>query len=242
MAIVIRCPNCSRKLRVGDDLVGKSVQCPGCKNVFQAAPEETPAPTRDPEPAGDLDVFGDDAGEPKAKSKSKANPPAERDLFDDVDVEGETRKSSRRQRFEDEDAGEERPSRRRRRETDEEDLDDRPSRRRGREKPGQVTAAGIMQLIGGILAIMVFLGLGAGSTGLCCLWPGTYYSLVVGIMAIIGGSRLLGEKAYQSPPPRGAAIMQIINIINFDITNLALGIISLVMLNSAESKRYFREE
>jgi hypothetical protein len=61
-------------------------------------------------------------------------------------------------------------------------------------------------------------------------------------MAIIGGSRLLGEKAYQSPPPRGAAIMQIINIINFDITNLALGIISLVMLNSAESKRYFREE
>src|SRR5262245_6951881 len=62
MANVINCPNCSRALRVPDDLLGQSVQCPSCQTTFTAnlpessrpsgraaprdEPEEEPAPRR----------------------------------------------------------------------------------------------------------------------------------------------------------------------------------------------------
>ena len=121
----------------------------------------------------------------------------------------------------------------------EDERDDRPRRRR-REKPGKVQALGIMMLIGGILGIVLFLALGAGSTGVCCLWPGTYYSLIMGILAVIKGSQLLGEDAHLQPPPRAIAIMMVINILNFDVTNLAMGIVCLVFLNEPEVQRYFR--
>src|ERR1019366_3637954 len=70
---------------------------------------------------------------------------------------------------------------------DEDDRDDdhdigRRSRRRGQEKPDRVQSIGVMMLVGGIFAIVVALGWAGGSVGICCLWPGTYYSLVVGIL------------------------------------------------------------
>ena len=48
MANVINCPNCSRALRVPDDLLGQSVQCPSCQTTFTAslpAAPERPAPS-----------------------------------------------------------------------------------------------------------------------------------------------------------------------------------------------------
>jgi predicted Zn finger-like uncharacterized protein len=145
-----------------------------------------------------------------------------------------------------------RPSRRRSRNEEYDDEDYAPSRnRRPRrdEKPGKVQAIAIMILIGGILATiygaiwLVYVGivglatLGAGL--LCCLWPGPYYGLVVGIMSIIKGSRLLGDKAYRESPPQGLGIMMIINIINGDVVNLVLGIIVLIFLSDEEVKDYF---
>jgi hypothetical protein len=125
-----------------------------------------------------------------------------------------------------------------------------PSRRRIRPKPGKVQAISIMMLVGGILAIigsvisLGYLGVvGIASMGaglLCCLWPGPYYGLVVGIMATIKGSQLLGDKAHVQPPPKNIAIMQIINIVNLDIPNCVMGIISLVFLSEPEVRRYFR--
>jgi uncharacterized protein YjiS (DUF1127 family) len=112
-----------------------------------------------------------------------------------------------------------------------------------------VQAIAIMTLIGGILATLsatVWLGyfglIGAASLGLgfvFCLWPGPYFSLVLGIMAIIKGSQLLGRHAHRQPPPNSIAIMQIINIINCDWINMTLGIISLVFLSDEEVKDYF---
>jgi hypothetical protein len=139
--------------------------------------------------------------------------------------------------------------RRRARDEDMED-DDRPSRRRGRERPGKAQAIAIMTLIGGILATLgslstlAYIGLvGVASLGvglLCCLWPGPYYGLVVGIMAMIKGSQLLGQDAHRLPPPKGIAIMQIINIVNFDFPNCVMGILTLVFLNDPEVRRYYR--
>jgi hypothetical protein len=137
-----------------------------------------------------------------------------------------------------------RPSKRRSRrdEPDDDDYDEEPRPRRRREKPGKVQAIAIMVLIGGIFALLTGVSLllmGAAScVGL--LWPGTYYALVLGIMAIVRGANLLGDRAYEQDPPYGIGNMMIINIMNCDAINLTLGILVLVFLSDEEVKNYFR--
>ncbi len=110
------------------------------------------------------------------------------------------------------------------------------------ERPGKVQAIAIMTLVGGILATLLglWLLLIGAFTWLFLFWPGTYYSLVVGIMAIIKGSQLLGADAHRQPPPQGIAIMQIINVINADLPNCVMGILTLVFLGEKPVQRYFR--
>jgi hypothetical protein len=121
--------------------------------------------------------------------------------------------------------------------------DERPSRR-GRksrdERPGKVQAISIMTLIGGIYAVLHFLVGGVGSYGMCCLWPGLYYAIVVGILAIIKGSQLLGQDARHQAPPKTIAILMIIEIINFDVICTVLGIIVLVFCGDPEVEEYFQ--
>ena len=116
---------------------------------------------------------------------------------------------------------------------------DRPSPRR-REKPGKVQAISIMMLVGGIYALIHALGAVAATTFFCCLWPGVYYAIVMGIMAIVRASPLLGETAHLQPAPKSIAIMQVVNIVNLDVVNCVMGIINLVFLNEPEVRRYFR--
>jgi hypothetical protein len=120
--------------------------------------------------------------------------------------------------------------------------EDVPRRRsiRNDSRPGKVQAIAIMTLIGGIYAVTHFLGLGAGSTGLFCLWPPLYYAIVLGILAIIKGSQLLGRDASRMAPPKGTAIMMIINIINCDFINCVLGILVLVFCSDPEVEEWFR--
>jgi hypothetical protein len=122
----------------------------------------------------------------------------------------------------------------------EDNYEEEPRSRRSRVKPGKALAIGIMMLVGGIHAVLLGVGLGLGSGFACCLWPGTYYSLVVGILAIIKGSQLLSARAYEQTPPKAVAIMQIINIVNVDIINCVLGIVALAFLGEPEIRRYFR--
>jgi predicted Zn finger-like uncharacterized protein len=63
MATTIHCPQCSRELRVPDELIGKKVKCPACATTFmasvagaEATPPSSPAgyeeaPAREPPPA-----------------------------------------------------------------------------------------------------------------------------------------------------------------------------------------------
>jgi predicted Zn finger-like uncharacterized protein len=123
--------------------------------------------------------------------------------------------------------------------SDEDDADTEMYRgRRYDQKPGKVTALGVMALVGGILGVLLALSSGPFSAGLCCLWPGTYYSLIMGIMAITRGSALLGADASRQTPPTGIAVMMIINIINADVVNCVLGIIMLVFCSDDEVKDY----
>ena len=107
-------------------------------------------------------------------------------------------------------------------------------------RPGKVQAIGAMMLAGGIwaavsAAIAVFLLFFP-----CCLWPGTYYEVVIGVLAIVRGASLLGANAHLQRPPKAIAILQIVNIINLDIVNLVLGILNLVFLSEPQVKEYFR--
>ena len=97
-----------------------------------------------------------------------------------------------------------------------------------------------MTLVGDILAILNFLAVGASSGFVCCLWPGLYYGLVVGIMAIIKGAALISVNAANETPPKTIAIMQIVNIINFDIPNCVMGILTLVFLGDPEVVGFFK--
>ena len=216
MPQLISCPECSKNLQVPEELIGKKVQCPECKNTFVATL---------PEP------------------EDRSDPPPKTSTVKKKTTGGGVSKKTQKSYDDEDDDDDDRPRRRRRDDDDDDDDDyDRPSRRsrRGEEKPGKVTGIGVIALVGGILAIMLFFGLGAGSTGLCCLWPGTYYSLVVGILAIVKGSALLGSSAQANAPPIGIGVMMIVNIINLDITNVVLGILILVFCNDDEVKSYLR--
>ena len=106
--------------------------------------------------------------------------------------------------------------------------------------PGKVQAIGIMTLVGGIMALMYCLGWGLATLGFWIPW---IYSLVLGIMAIMKGSQMLGS----NPAPafasaRTIAIMQIVNIINCDMVNLTLGIITLVFLSDPEVREHLRSQ
>jgi predicted Zn finger-like uncharacterized protein len=58
MAVVIACPTCQQKVRVNENLLGKSVKCPQCKNPFTAVDPnavQANASSWEPTPSSDLD-------------------------------------------------------------------------------------------------------------------------------------------------------------------------------------------
>ncbi len=90
------------------------------------------------------------------------------------------------------------------------------------------------------MALVYCLSWGLATLGFWIPW---IYSLILGIMAIIKGSQMLGS----NPAPAFAsaktiAIMQIVNIINCDMVNLTLGIITLVFLKDPEVKDWLRSK
>jgi len=103
------------------------------------------------------------------------------------------------------------------------------------EKPSAVQTVGICLLIGGIFAILTSLGILASTV---CLWLPGIFGLVAGILAIVKASRLMGEGAYGSGMPTTPAVMLIVNVINFDMIGLAMGIITLVMSQDPKVRNY----
>lgn len=83
MPIEVRCPGCSRTLRVPDTAQGKKIRCPKCSQVFpvsQASGKETspsaPAPPRPaPRPAPEMDPLASGAAVPLGKTQADAPAP-----------------------------------------------------------------------------------------------------------------------------------------------------------------------
>ncbi len=155
---------------------------------------------------------------------------------DDYDDDRPSRRGRRRD-VDDYEMDDDRP-RVRRRDDDYDRYDDDYDRPRKKKnvKPGQVQAIAIMMLVGGILGLINALAIAAVSV---CLWPGVYYAIVVCILLIIRASNMLGPD--DKGPPRTLAILQIICIVNGDIPNLVLGIISIILLNDPTVSEYYRK-
>jgi hypothetical protein len=223
MSHLMTCPECNKHLQVPDDLIGQQVQCPECRHTFIATLPHEPGPSHSKPARGADESDSWERHSTRAGSSRKKNSRGYDDGDDDDDV------------------------RRRHDEDDDDNLNVRRDagalRRGGGIKPGHVTGIGVMALVGGIWAVLwalgYFVAFGIGSMGVCCMWPGIYYSLVAGILAIVKGSSILGSHAYMNRPPTGIAVVMIINIINGDLLNLVLGILILVFCGDEEVKGYF---
>jgi hypothetical protein len=100
--------------------------------------------------------------------------------------------------------------------------------------PTKLQVVQILMIVGGAISLFVAFGLIVTLIGL--LWPGTYYAIFLGVLAIIRGVRMLDP---DRGPPTGTAVMQILNIFNLDLFNVAFGIAELVLLNDPEVRSYF---
>ena len=63
-------------------------------------------------------------------------------------------------------------------------------------------------------------------------------ALELGANRVVRGVKILNGTR-PAPSPKPIAIMQIINIVNADVINLVLGIVTLVLLSDDEVARYF---
>jgi hypothetical protein len=117
-------------------------------------------------------------------------------------------------------------------------------------KPGKVQAIAIMTLIDGIASILgaffwvIFILSGViGTAGLgfpllvCCVAP--IYSLVVGIMDLVFAAKLLPDPPKTNEFSKPVAIMEIVNILSFNVLSVVTGILSLVFANDPEVIAYF---
>ena len=110
------------------------------------------------------------------------------------------------------------------------------------QRPGKAQAIAFMVLLGGAWAILWAIGMVVLSSCSCVAWPGTYYSIVFGILAIIRGAELMGSGRGARRSPRTVLIMQIIAIVNADVVNLACGIVGFVFLNDPAVERFYGPE
>lgn len=107
------------------------------------------------------------------------------------------------------------------------------------EKPSNVNAAGALLLAGGIVATLVSLAFALGTLGLWLPW---IYGVIAGIYSIVKGAQLLNYQGPGSGPPPGvptaASVMLIVNVLNCDMMSMTLGIVSLALLNDAQTRAY----
>lgn len=232
MPELVRCPACSKKLRVPDRLVGRNVKCPSCGTTFTANAE---MPVESPE-------------------EIEPTKPSPRRRRDDESI-SERPRHRRSEDLDDED----RPRRRSRRDSEEEDEEEyeeetRP-RKRGRRRQAAldaVTTPAIALLVVGILGILLgianILVVAAGfgvdprqqaPPGFTAgRYVGAFVSLIWGIVVTLGAVKL---KTLQS---RGSAmtgvVFSLLPCSPCCLAGLPLGIWALVVMNKPEVKDAFQ--
>jgi predicted Zn finger-like uncharacterized protein len=142
MPEVVSCPECAKKLRVPDNLIGKDVKCPTCGHTFTA-------------------VIPSSAPPPPPKEEKEEEEPTYRVLRRRDEEEDRPRRRSRRV---DEDEDDE-PRRSRPRRYDDDEDDDDYARRRylAPHRGGTVLTLGILSLVFSCFCCLVSLPMGIAS-------------------------------------------------------------------------------
>ena len=110
------------------------------------------------------------------------------------------------------------------------------------EKPGLVTAIGVLTLISGI--VNIFWGLAASMTalatiiGIVCV-PLAILPTILGVFEIIYAIKLLGATPQPVQPSTAIAVLEIICILAGNVFSAVVGILSLVFYNDPAVKNYF---
>jgi len=246
--IRFECPGCAAEFNTADDKAGKPARCPQCAVEFLIPPAAESAPTL-PAGAEDFEIVPDEqvevlpcpgCGARLAVSSGDANKnvdcPYCAATFEARPVHAPPATILK-------------PPHRLRRENDDAfadgNDDDRPQRdvrRRKRRsadgKPGNVTAVGVMLLVGGIYGLIFTFGVLVGTMFVCCLWPFMYLTAVWSILAIIRGSSILGNNDRQSPPTT-LLVLQILAVFNLDFINCILGVVGLILLSDERTRAHF---
>ena len=95
MPVQVACPACGRQLKVPDNLIGKTVKCPGCQQPFQTA-VEGPPPLPPPQDAVRQEAPPRRREEDERYRADEERRPAKRD--DDYDDDYDDDRSARRKR------------------------------------------------------------------------------------------------------------------------------------------------
>ena len=245
MPDLISCPQCDKRLRVPDRLLGQTVKCPSCGTSFTAhggAAEHPP-------------VEDDRAGKP-ARQRTDEEGFAEQPRRSRIDRDAEDAGDRpRRSRDDDEEGYEDDRPRRSRRDDDEDEYeDDRRGRRRRRRREAEAAVnapaialivVGILGLVMGVLNVLATLsGFGAdpqmqNQPGFMMgRYLGAFVSLIWGIVVTLGGFKM---KSLQS---RGsamtAAFFAMAPCNPCCLVGLPVGIWALVALSKPEVKEAFR--
>ncbi|WP_020474927.1 hypothetical protein [Zavarzinella formosa] len=112
--------------------------------------------------------------------------------------------------------------------------------RRPRPVPGKAQAIAFMLLLGGAWSILWVCFWFLFLYCFVFAWPGVYYALVFGVIAVIRGAELLGSSSNARRSPRTSLVLQIICIVNGDPVNFVCGILGFIFLNDPEVDRYYR--
>ncbi len=235
MPIIIFCPGCNTRLTLGDDRAGETIECPRCDAAItipaMMPPPPPPSPVPPPLPPTPpiVHTWPAEPAEADAEEEEPRAPRSRRRRDDEDDGDEDDKpwaRGSRRRRDDDDDGDEDEPPRRSRR------------RRGGSRKPGKVGAIGGMLIGGGAWALLAnFFSIVIFP--LWCLWPGLYFAIVFGILAIVRGAGLLGN-GWRRTNPHTLLVLQILQLVNLDVINVVLGIIGLVFNNDREVSDEYR--
>jgi len=112
------------------------------------------------------------------------------------------------------------------------------------EKPSNVNAIGVMNLVSGAVnilaggALTISVVLGTFFLGLVCL-PLTIAPVVLGIFEVLYGVKLMANPPQPVKPAKAIAIAQILSFIYLNVISGVIGILSLTMYTDPEVEAYF---
>ncbi len=119
-----------------------------------------------------------------------------------------------------------------------------PSTRPPLEKPGMVTALGVLTLVSGIINILTGLGLTGGlvlgtfGIGLLCA-PITVLPAILGVFEILYAIKILANPPVPVQFSQTIAILEICCILFGNVIALVVGILALVFYSDAQVRGYF---